>query len=368
MTEPLLFLSAGDPSGDNATARLVSELRQLRPGVRLLGLGGPKLKSLGQEQLAESADLAVLGFWEVAKRFWFFRALMQRCVDEITARRPACVMMVDYPGFNLRLARRIRHLGIPIIYYISPQLWAWGKGRLEQVRELIDLMIVILPFEQSFYRDHAIRAEFVGHYLLEDIPAEFIGSPLPGRRQIALLPGSRPQEIDRMLPSMLEAARRCHQQLGSTAVVAGLRNGYDYERHVRPYGNDGITVTYDAARRVLHESDLALTASGTATLETAIIGRPMVVVYKTGSLTYQIARRLVTIDKIALVNLVLGAKLVPELIQYEVTPGRMADELTRSWRDAEYAGRVRERLLQVPALLGGLGASRRAAELVGRYL
>jgi lipid-A-disaccharide synthase len=368
MAEPLLFISAGDPSGDNATARLVTELHGVRPDVRLFGLGGPKLKQLGQEQFADPADLAVLGFWEVAKRFWFFRSLMQRCVDEITIRRPSCVVLVDYPGFNLRLARRIKQLGIPIVYYISPQLWAWGKGRLEQVRELIDLTIVILPFEQAFYRDHTIRAKFVGHYLLEDIPAEFIGSPLPGRRQVALLPGSRPQEIDRMLPAMLETARRCHQQFGSTAVVAGLRNGYDYERHVQPYRNDGISVTYDAARRILHESDLALTASGTATLETAIIGRPMVVLYKTGFLTYQIARRLVTIDKIALVNLVLGEKLVPELIQGEATPDRMAEELARYWRDPEYADRVRRRLLQVPSLLGGLGASRRAAELVSGYL
>lgn len=368
MAEPLVFISAGDPSGDNASARLVAELRQLRPGVRLFGLGGPRLKHLGQEQLADSADLAVLGFWEVARRFWFFRELMQRSVDEIRTRRPACVVLVDYPGFNLRLAKRIKSLGIPIIYYISPQLWAWGKGRLEQVRELIDLMIVILPFEQDFYRNHDVRAEFVGHYLLEDIPAEFIGSPIPGSKQIALLPGSRPQEIDRMLPAMLEAARRCRRELGSTAMVAALRNGYDYERHVNAYRADGVGITYDAARRILHESDLALTASGTATLETAIIGRPMVVLYKTGFLTYQIARQLVTIDKIALVNLVLGDKLVPELIQGEANPSRLAEELTRFGREPEYNHRVRERLLQVPALLGGLGASRRAAEMVSAYL
>ncbi|MEW6052048.1 MAG: lipid-A-disaccharide synthase [Candidatus Zixiibacteriota bacterium] len=368
MARPLLFVSAGDPSGDNATGRLVRALREIHPALELFGLGGPALMQAGQQQLANSADLAVLGFWEVAKRFWFFRDLMNRCVEEITRRKPSCILVADYPGFNLRLARRIKHLGIPIVYYISPQLWAWGKGRIAEIRELIDLMIVILPFEKQFYGGSGVRAEFVGHYLLEDIPSEYIGSAPPKSGQIALLPGSRPQEIARMLPSMLAAAQMFNRKYGSTAVVAALRNGYDYEGHWRPFGDAGIAVRYDDTRSVLYESDLALTASGTATLETAIIGRPMVVVYKTGFLTYQIARRLVTIDKIGLVNLVLGEKVVPELIQNDANERSMFAELERFHRDAALTERVCRRLNQIPGLLGGVGASERAARLVNGFL
>lgn len=369
-----LFLSAGDLSGDNAAGRLIVALKKIVPDLTVFGLGDDNLKNLGQDQLAEGNELAVLGFWEVAKRYLFFRKLFYHCVDEIKRRKPAAIILVDYPGFNLRLAQRIKSLGIPIIYYISPQVWAWGRRRVNVIKRLVDLMLVILPFEEEFYRRSGVNVHFVGHYLLEDIPQEYIRSPIPVEETMSpingmtCLPGSRPQEIERMLPPMLETARQYNRIHGTKAVVAGIKGRFDYERLVRQYASDNITVSFEDSRKIIFESSLVLTASGTATLETAIIGRPMVVVYKTGFVTYLIARRLITLDKIALVNLVLGEKVAPELIQKRVKPKHILPELERYYHDKEYVQRVKTKLDTVPELLGSTGASERAARLIAENI
>jgi lipid-A-disaccharide synthase len=368
MQTKTLFLSAGDPSGDNAASRLIAALKDIIPDFTFFGLGGNKLKKLGQDQLAEGNELAVLGFWEVAKRYFFFRQLFYRCADEIKHRQPAAIILVDYPGFNLRLAERIRSLGIPIIYYISPQVWAWQKRRVEEIKRLVDLMLVILPFEEEFYRQNDVAAHFVGHYLLEDIPQEYINSPIPTKGTLSLLPGSRPQEIERMLPPMLQTAQHYNYLYGTKAVVAGIKDCFEYEKYLNEYASDGITVSFEDARKTIYESSLVLTASGTATLETAIIGRPMVVIYKTGFVTYLIARRLIKLDKIALVNLVLGEKVVPELIQRRVKPEYIVPKLTRYHEDSRYLQDVKTKLSRVPELLGGTGASERAARLISDQL
>ncbi len=368
MDNPSLFISAGDPSGDNAAARLVASLKTTHPKLSLFGLGGPRLKASGQELLAEPSDLAVLGFWEVVKRFGYFRELMIRTEFTIESRRPQCILLVDYPGFNLRLAKRVKHLGIPIIYYISPQVWAWGKKRIPQIRELVDEMIVILPFEKPFYDQHGIKSEFVGHYLLEDIPAEYLASAPPDKKKIALLPGSRRQEVERMFGPMIEAACRFNAKYGTTATIAAVENGFDYSAAVANYKERGVSISFNDARRVIFESDLAITASGTATLETGLIGRPMIIVYKTGWITYQIAKRVIKIPSIGLVNLVLGRKVVPELIQADVTPERMVSEMERIWQNRGEYEAVRQKLLELSSILHGQGASDRAAALVAKYL
>lgn len=368
MSGQSLFVSAGDPSGDNAASRILTAILSRRPNLTLFGLGGARLRFLGQRQLADSSDLAVLGFWEVARKYFFFRDLMKRTVAEITRRKPSAILLVDYPGFNLRLAARIRHLDIPIIYYISPQVWAWGGKRIAQMRKNIDLMLSILPFEKEFFDKAGLPCQSVGHYLLDDIPAEFISSPLPNLNRIALLPGSRKQEVARMLTPMLEAAKLMHGSHGSKAVVAGVEGLFDYKSTIGMGSYDNIEIVYNDARRVLHESDLVICASGTATLECGIIGRPMVIMYKTGFLTYQIAKRLITLDSIGLVNLVLGEKVVPELIQNEATAAAIANALTRYRDDDAYQQQVVDRLRTVPDLLGGRGSSERAAKLIEAYL
>lgn len=363
-----LFLAAGDPSGDNAASRVVEHLKHLLPTIDLVGLGGPKLAALGQQQLAAADDLAVLGFWEVAKRYGYFRRLMHSCVDEIARRRPDAVVLVDYPGFNLRLAARVKRLGIPIYYYIAPQVWAWGRNRVKQMRRDLDRLFVILPFEPEFFNAHQIETDFVGHYLLEDIPTRFISSPSPGNLQLALLPGSRRQEVERMLPVMLETAAGYCRKHRARAVVAAIRGVYDYERAVAQVGESALSIVYDDSRQVVFDSDFVVTASGTATLETAIIGRPMVVVYRTGWITYQVARQLVRLNSIALANLVLGQSIVPELIQGGMTAPAINAKLDRYAADSDYRGSVTAALKSVPGRLGGEGASERVARRLVQLL
>jgi lipid-A-disaccharide synthase len=366
MAGPLVFLSAGDPSGDNAAGRVVECLKGSTPHLQVFGLGGPKLAGLGQVQLAVSSDLSVMGFWEAARRLLFFRRLFNQCVTEITRRRPSVVVLVDYPGFNLRLAAKVKALGIPIVYYISPQVWAWGRKRIDDIRACVDRMLVILPFEQEFYQRHNVACEFVGNYLLEEIPAEYVSSRLPGSGRLAVLPGSRRQEIERNLPPMVKAAETLAKSRRLSATVAGVRGAFNYERLLQRH--PGIDIVYDDARRVLYESDVTLTASGTATLEAGIIGRPMVVMYKTGFVTYQIASRVLTVKDVALVNLVAGRRIVPELIQRQATVRNMVSEVEAFLDDGEYCDRTVRELHRIPQLLGGPGASQRAAAVIGGYL
>jgi lipid-A-disaccharide synthase len=366
MASHSVFLSAGDYSGDNAASRLAAELQRGYPGLSLCGLGGHRLAAAGQEQLADPEDLAVLGFWEVARRYFYFRDLMARCVDRVRRSRPDVVVLVDYPGFNLRLAARLRGLGIPVVYYIAPQVWAWGQHRVKQMRQTIDRLLVILPFERTFFSQHGITCDFVGHYLLEDMPDEYIGSAVREPGWLALLPGSRRQEVARMLPTMLCAASWMYEKYQMTAAVAAVRGKADYEAAVARYATGPVEIVYDDPRRVVAQSRLACVASGTATLETGIIGRPMVVMYKTGWITYQIAQRLVTLEQIGLVNLVLAKKVVPELIQGAASVGATTRELERFVVEDEYAAGVTRELHRVPGLLGGGGASARAAELVAQ--
>lgn len=363
-----IFISAGDPSGDNACGQLIASLQQTFPDLELFGLGGPRMKKLGQRQLAEAGDLAVLGFWEVAKRFFYFRGLLNNCVWQIEENRPAVVLLVDYPGFNLRLARKIQGFGIPVVYYISPQIWAWKKDRIHLIKRTVDLMLLILPFESEIYQEHELPHRMVGHYLLDDIPREYINSTPPENSQIALLPGSRPQEVERMLGPMLAAVKKMQASQELTAVVAGVRGVADYESAIKNSGVRKVVVEYGNTRQVIYESRLAICASGTATLECGLIGRPMVVVYRTGWITYQIAKRLVKLDTIALVNLVLGEKAVPELIQNEACPKRIAEEALLFLSDRSRFDRTVAVLELVSERLGGPGASRRAAEAIGAFL
>ncbi len=368
MSAGKFFISAGDLSGDNAASRLVTELLKINSPLETFGLGGTKLGKLGQEQLASPEDLAVIGFWEVAKRVSFFSKLLDRAVSTIKERKPQAVILVDYPGFNLRLAERIRPLGIPIIYYISPQIWAWGKKRIDKIRKLIDLMLVILPFEESFYEEHDVNCKFVGHYLLEDIPDEYISSEPPKENRLAILPGSRPQEIERMLQPMLESMKFLHFTRGITSKVVGIEGRFDYEPIVSQYRNDGVELSYEDSRKIISESRYVLTKSGTSTLEAGIIGRPMVIVYRTGYVTYQIARRLVKLDSIGLVNLVLGEPIVQELIQREASAARMALEISLLADNPDAYEEMRGELNRIPDLLGGIGASERAAHLIVELL
>lgn len=376
-----LFVSAGDPSGDIAGFHFLRSLRQNFPDLELFGLGGRRMKALGQQQLVPGTELAALGFWEVARHFPFFRQLFNRTLAEIERRRPSAVVLIDYPGFNLRLARRVHELGIPVIYYISPQVWAWGKRRIPLMRQVIDRLLVVFPFEVDFFTGHDIQAEYVGHYLLDDIPSELIGAPRDSQSgTIALLPGSRQQEVDRMLPVMLQAARLLNQSGDGDEPsdkwrfqIGGLSEGPRYDKILSVFPEFREALVYDQTRQLISQAALTITSSGTATLEVALIGCPQVVVYRTGFITYQIAKRLVDLPHIALANIIAGETAAPELIQGEAsaeniaaTAGELLSSREKQARSLAAFSRVRE-ILRV-----GTGEqdspSKKVAEIVAEYL
>lgn len=363
-----IFLSAGDPSGDIAGSLLISELIGTGNRLEFFGLGGRRMKEAGQMQIVEGDRLAVLGFWEVIKKFAFFRRLLIDTTRMIEKKRPAVVVLIDYPGFNLRLAERIRPLGIPVVYYISPQIWAWGAGRLKKIGALVDKMLLILPFEKDIYDRAGVANELVGHYLLDDIPDEFIRADYdPASNLILLMPGSRPQEVQRMLPTLLATAEIMARKGSWRFAVAGLAGDIDYGQYLAESPLD-IDLVLGRTREMIAQSRLVITSSGTATLEVGIIGRPMVVIYKTSLLTYLIARRLVRLDEIALINIAAGKMIVPELIQYKATPTGIAAAAESFLKNADRVGRVIGQLHEVADILGSRGCSARAAAIIGAYL
>ena len=366
-----IFISAGDPSADFPGRNLIDEMRRVCPGLDVFGLGGPLMQAAGLTPLADHRQLAIMGFWEVAPRFFFFRDLLHRAAAAIAERQPKAIIMIDYPGFNLRLAKRVRHLGIPIIYYVSPQVWAWGKRRLKTIKDNVDLMLVIFPFEETFYRKHGVTARFTGHPIVDrfrSFPDKAACRAKVGaeetKRLIALLPGSRLQEVRRMLPVMVEAAQIIKREMREAsfivAGVADIERGF-YENII---GREDLAVSFGMTPEIIHGADLVITSSGTATIETAYFATPMVIIYKTGFVTYQIARRLIALDVIGMVNIVAGKKIVPELIQAQANGPEIAWEAMAILGDPARYARMAADLRAVRDQLGAGDAARQAAAAI----
>jgi lipid-A-disaccharide synthase len=363
-----VFVAAGDPSGDIAGSHLIRRLKDKNDKLIFIGLGGQRMRREGQEQLIDGSSLAVLGFWEVARKALFFRKLFARTVALIEKARPAVVVLIDYPGFNLKLAGKVRTMNIPIVYYISPQIWAWGARRMAAIKRSVDLMLVILPFEKKLYDNAGVSCRFVGHYLLDDIDKAFIKADYNVHSDlITLMPGSRPQEVRRMLPVLLDAAGLLCAGGKRRFAVAGVSGNIDYESSLRR-SRVPVDLVFGKTRELIAESRLVLTSSGTATLEAGIIGRPMVVIYKTGVITYTIARFLVKLNKIALINIAAGRRIVPELVQYAATPERIARAAAAFLENDELSLKVTAELNRVVDTLGSKGAADRAADAVREYL
>lgn len=341
-------------------------LRERIPDVELVGLGGPALAAEGMELLAGLDDLAVMGFLEVLPRIPFFRRLERRVKALLDSGQVDLVIPVDYPGFNLRVTRHAHRKGIPVLYYIAPQVWAWKARRAERLAREADHVAVILPFEEELFTAHGGRATFVGHPLMEHAPGIPDRSVLcgaldldPDRPILALLPGSRRQELDRHLELFAGAARRVAGRMPEVQPVLAAAAGVDPAR----LAATGFPVT-PRTRALLHHARAALVKSGTGTLETALEGTPFVTVYRTHPLTFALARRLVRVDHVALANLVAGERVVPEVLQGEATPERLV-ELVEPLLEEDDPERVRvlEGLLRVRDRLGSPGAADRVAEL-----
>lgn len=367
-----LLLSCGEPSGDLYAGALVRELRALDPGIAVSGLGGPQFAAAGGALLEDYRGLAVTGLTEAIAKIPRSWATIRRMTARARAERPDALVVIDFPDFNCPLAGRVKRLGIPVVYYISPQIWAWRSGRMKTIREIADRVLVIFPFEEAMYRKGGVPVEFVGHPLVElagpSAPREVFLSSLglrPAAPTVAILPGSRANEVDRILPDLAASAEEIRARVpGAQFLVARAPDLDDHHFGAirgRPFNAVVVTGDTDA---VLASADVALTASGTATVQAALHDTPMVIVYRVSPLTYWLGRRLVTVDMVGMVNLIAGEKIVPELIQNAFTPATVAREAVSMLTDRGRVARIREGLARVRSKLGAPGASRRAAEAI----
>ncbi|HEX7232939.1 MAG TPA: lipid-A-disaccharide synthase [Candidatus Binatia bacterium] len=366
-----IMLVVGEASGDAHGAQLVEALHRRDPQVKIYGVAGEQLERSRFEALFSVAQLTGMGLVELAgnlRNIWRAYTLLKRTLKK---RHPNLLVLIDFPEFNLRLARFAKSLGIPVLYYVSPQIWAWRKNRVKQIARWVDHMAVIFPFETDFYERHGVRVSFVGHPLLEIVKANAGRAETltklgldPSRPVIALLPGSRRAEVTRHLPVMAEAARALSRERKAQFVCvraptidrAELRSWLD-QADVR------MPIVEGDRYGAIQASDVAWTASGTATVEIALLGRPMIIVYRLSWLTYLIARWLVRVDHIGMVNLIAGQRLMPELIQQDVNAERIAAETKVLLDDAKMRARITKELSKLRERLGRPGAADRVAEL-----
>lgn len=333
-----LMIVAGEVSGDQHAARLVRDLRAARGDVEITGIGGEALRREGVRTFYDVRDMAVVGFLEVVSRLAFFRRVFRQMTERLESDRPDALLLVDYPGFNLRLAAKARALGIPVLYYVSPQVWAWHKSRIPKMARILDLLMVIFPFEVEVFKGTGLKTVFVGHPLVESVKRT-LARPSPelpwpaGERRIGLLPGSRRQEIQRVLPAMLAAARELRRRDPATAFLIPAASAEIREQIARqldalpPEDRAAVAVVDGQMREILRQARAAMVCSGTATVETALLQCPLIVVYRTAALTYWFGRRIIRVPWLGMVNLIAGRELCPEFIQGAARPGAMADAI-----------------------------------------
>lgn len=355
-----IFISAGEPSGDLHAARLMAEIRLRIPNVVFEGIGGPAMELQGLHSLASLKDLAVSGFWEVAKRYGFFRALLDRCADVIRRTRPSIFIPVDYPGFNMRLADHARRADVPVAYYIAPQLWAWGRDRGRRLAEVVNRLLVVFPFEREFFAQFGIDTVHVGHPLLDD---EAFSPPLShDGSQLVVMPGSRRQELHRHLSLLADTVKRLRTLEPSLSVICP-RPGFLPDEAYRLLADCDVKIV-DDARQAMRTSAAGLIKAGTSTLEAALLGLPFSTFYRTSWLSYRMSKRLVQVDSVTMMNLLLNERIIHEYIQDDATPERLAQEARRLLHDEERRAELRAASDDVRELLGGPGASARAADII----
>jgi lipid-A-disaccharide synthase len=371
------MIVAGEASGDLHGGNLVQAMRRIDPDLSFYGVGGKRMQAAGVELLADAADMAVVGLTEVAFKLGMILRVMRRLKASLLQEKPDLVILIDYPDFNLPVARAAKKRGIRVLYYISPQVWAWRKGRIETIRKTVDRMVVILPFEEEFYRAAGMDVTFVGHPLLDEVRKKY-SRPEALRRfglreeavTVALLPGSRRSEVAVLLPEMLRACRILTEKISPLQFILPIAGTLDpaFVRDILGRFPVRVSVIRDEIYDVIGVSDAAMVASGTATLETALLETPMVVVYKVSGISYAIGRRFIRVDHISLVNLIAGCAVVPELIQAEANPERIAAELRDIITRQGKAKEMKASLAMIRGKLGTPGASQRTARIACEML
>lgn len=365
---PQVLLVAGEASGDAHGADLVTALKKQAPNVKVFGVGGQYLREAGMHTLVDTATVAGMGIFEARDKLRALIRTYRQLTQILRTAPPDLLILIDFPEFNLRLAKIAKQVGVKVFYYISPQVWAWRKRRVYTIAQRVDRLAAIFPFESDFYAKHGCSVDFVGHPLVDRVrPTRSREETLehyaldPRRKTIALLPGSRAQEVRYLLVPMLEATKLLGAEYQFVLAVASTLNLEQLKSQTVSYP---VHIVQGDTYNVVHAADLALVASGTATLETALLERPMVIVYRMAPVTYALARLIVRVPFIGMPNLIAERQVVPELVQHEVTPDRLANAARQLLNDPQAYSLTQEGLREVRRRLGSGGAAERAAQLV----
>jgi len=362
-----VYFVAGEVSADNHGAALMRSLLALDPEMEFIGRGGPQMQQVAGAQFKNwIGDAAVLGLWEVLRKYGYFREQFRQTLNEINESKPDAVVLIDYPGFNLRLARALRRQSqrYKTIYYISPQVWAWNRGRIKKMARFIDLVLCIFPFETDLYAASGLRAVFVGHPMIERLERQKIGTHRDPNL-VGLFPGSRSREVRKIFPVMIEAARRL-LQLNSTLRFQAAAASEELARKMSEQLADrqAIEIAVGQTAAIMQRSSVGIVASGSATLEAAYFGMPFVLIYKVAWPTYVVARLVVNVDFLGMPNLLAGKEVVPEFIQHEAKPDAIVKDVRLLMEDSPARDRMISDFDAIISKLGGTGASERAAQAV----
>ncbi len=377
MKKKKILIIAGEASGDLQASHLVKSLKSLNPHLEIFGLGGKNMKEAGVKIIYNMVDLAVVGFLEVIKHIGTFKAIFNSLVSILDTKKPDAVILVDYPGFNMRFAKVAKSKNIPVIYYISPQIWAWGQERIEEIKKYVDKMIVIFGFEEKLYRSAGVKVSFVGHPFLEIVKSsqkrETTLKHLHARHntvKVALLPGSRAKEVERHLPVMLKACEMIKTYLPKSEFILSRRKELGKKTYNRTIRKSAIKPhsLENQPYEIMDAADLVIVSSGSATLETAIMEKPMIVIYKTSIVTWLLAKNLIKIPNIGLVNVVAEKKIVPELVQFGLTYSNLAEEALKILKDRKLRDGIKKDLRELKQKLGSPGACQRAAQIIQSML
>ncbi|MBF0471182.1 MAG: lipid-A-disaccharide synthase [Gammaproteobacteria bacterium] len=368
---------AGEASGDQHAALVISEAQQRIPDLHFFGIGGENMRRSGVEVIVDSAQMAVVGLFEVLAHFRTLYAALEQMRQLLRQRRPQLLLLVDYPDFNLRLAKSAKALGIPVLYYISPQIWAWRQHRVHTIKKRVDHMAVIFPFEVPFYRDAGVPVTFVGHPLRDEVNCTHSVAEARKKYQlgdqevvIGLFPGSRRSELKRLLPLLLESGHQLQQKIPKIRFLLPLAStlGEEDIQSISAFQELKIEVTQGDIYRVMRSCDLVITASGTVTLELALLETPMIVIYRVNPLSYKLMSRMIRVKHIALCNIVAGERVVPELIQDDATPEKIASTAIQLIEAPEKRKGIQRQLGEIRERLGSGDCSGGVVNLIASLL
>ena len=372
-----LLIITGEDSGDLYGGNLAREIKKLSPDINISGVGGKQMRSAGVDIFCDVSEISVVGFWEVIEKLGLIRRLYKQIIEKFDSGNVKGVVLIDYPGFNLKIAKAAKERGIPVFYYISPQVWAWRKSRVKTIKKYVDKMMVILPFEKEFYQREGVDVEFVGHPLLEVIDVSFNKKEIcqdlgvdDKKLIIGILPGSRKKEIAYMLPEILKASSLIKGKYPSVQFLLPLSQSIeeDYLKNFITSDYSYIKIVKGKNYDVMKVSDLLITKSGTSTLEAAIIGTPMIIVYKTSITSYYLAKALVNVTYAGLPNLLAGKEAAPELLQHKMNAKNIAEKTIYFLEKKDGLEQMREEFKNIKYSLGEQGASKRTASIIINHL